>query len=299
MRFVGRDLACSTRVTKMATNLITAPHELAPKPSPTATCPSTALPAAARRNDLFSEALLEMSSTRPQRRTEDLVISVVFHAAVLLALVLPSLYFTDTMDLKRFAQTLLVAPPPPPPPAPMTQSIVRTVPAPRRVFMSEGKLLAPTSIPQKIAMLKEQPLEPDIGSAGGIPGGVPGGQMGGVIGGVISGSRMYIPAPVANLPQPRAPIRVGGHVKPPKPLVQRAPAYPILARQAQLQGTVSIDAVIDPTGNVVEMQVVSGPPLLIQAALDAVREWKYEPTYLNDQPVPVRLIVTVVFRLNQ
>jgi periplasmic protein TonB len=165
--------------------------------------------------------------------------------------------------------------------------------------MSEGKLLAPTSIPQKIAMLKEQPLEPDIGSAGGIPGGVPGGQMGGVIGGVISGSRMYIPAPVANLPQPRAPIRVGGHVKPPKPLVQRAPAYPILARQAQLQGTVSIDAVIDPTGNVVEMQVVSGPPLLIQAALDAVREWKYEPTYLNDQPVPVRLIVTVVFRLNQ
>jgi protein TonB len=62
---------------------------------------------------------------------------------------------------------------------------------------------------------------------------------------------------------------------------------------------VSIDAVIDSKGNDVEMQVVSGPPLLIDAALNAVREWKYEPTYLNDQPVPVRLIVIVVFRLGQ
>jgi periplasmic protein TonB len=299
MRFVERDLVCGTKVTEMATKLITALHELAPKPSPTATRLATVLPVAARRNDLFSETLLEMSSTRPQRRTEDLVISVVFHAAVLLALVLPSLYFTDTIDLKRFAQTLLVAPPPPPPPAPIAQSSAKTVPAPRRVFMSEGKLLAPTSIPQKVAMLKEQTLEPDIASAGGIPGGVPGGQMGGVIGGVISGSRAYIPAPVSNVPQPRAPVRVGGHVKPPKPLVQRAPVYPILARQAHLQGTVSIDSVIDSTGNVVEMQVVSGPPLLIQAALDAVREWKYEPTYLNDQAVPVRLVVTVVFRLSE
>jgi outer membrane biosynthesis protein TonB len=57
--------------------------------------------------------------------------------------------------------------------------------------------------------------------------------------------------------------------------------------------------VIDTEGNVVEMQVISGPPLLIHAALDAVRQWKYEPTYLNDQPIAVQLIVTVTFQLSQ
>jgi protein TonB len=61
---------------------------------------------------------------------------------------------------------------------------------------------------------------------------------------------------------------------------------------------VIIDAVLDEHGNVVEMKAVSGPPLLIQAALDAVSRWKYEPTYLNDEPVPVQLNVTVTFRLN-
>jgi protein TonB len=294
----------------MATNLTTTTPQLAARASfieiqapwdpRIATRATTANAAVPRRNDLFSSALLEMSSTRPQRRTQDLVISVVFHAAVLIALILPSLYFTDTIDLKRFAQTLLVAPPPPPAPAPMAQSVAKVTPAPRRAFLSDGKLLAPTSIPQKIAMLKEQPLEPDIVSAGGVPGGIPGGQMGGVIGGVISGaSRAYIPPPVAKAPQPTAPVRVGGHVKPPRLIVRRDPIYPVLARQGMQQGTVSIDAVIDSKGNVVEMQVVSGPPLLLDAALNAVREWKYEPTYLNDQPVPVRLIVTVVFRLNQ
>jgi protein TonB len=76
------------------------------------------------------------------------------------------------------------------------------------------------------------------------------------------------------------------------------PVYPALARQTHIQGTVVIDAVLDEHGNVVEMKVVSGPPLLIQAAMDAVGRWKYEPTYLNDEPVPVQLNVTVTFRLN-
>ena len=61
----------------------------------------------------------------------------------------------------------------------------------------------------------------------------------------------------------------------------------------------SIDAVIDTEGNVVEMRVVSGPPLLIPAAVNAVRNWKYEPTFLNDQAIAVQLIVTVKFRLQQ
>ena len=76
------------------------------------------------------------------------------------------------------------------------------------------------------------------------------------------------------------------------------PVYAALGRQTHIQGTVVIDAVLDEHGNVVEMNVMSGPPLLIQADMDAVSRWKYEPTYLNDEPVPVQLNVTVTFRLN-
>jgi protein TonB len=249
----------------------------------------------ARRNDLFSEALLEMSSTHPPRRATDLFTSLFIHVLVLLAVILPSLYFTDTIDLKRFTATFLVGPPPPPPP-PMAQKVVKAVQTPRRVFTSQGKLLAPTSIPQKIAMLKEEPPAPDIGAGveGGVPGGVPGGQFGGVIGGIISGAaHTNVLAPSTG---PRAPLRVGGRIKPPRPLVQTAPIYSILAKQAQIQGIVTIDAVIDAEGNVVEMRIISGPPLLLQSALDAVRQWKYEPTYLNEQAIPVQLIVKVTFQ---
>jgi protein TonB len=96
---------------------------------------------------------------------------------------------------------------------------------------------------------------------------------------------------------PKGPVRVGGRVKEPRLISRIDPVYPPLARQTHLTGTVIIDAIIDERGDVIEMKVVSGPPLLIQAALDAVRRWKYEPTYLNDQPVPVQLNVTVTFKL--
>ncbi len=70
-------------------------------------------------------------------------------------------------------------------------------------------------------------------------------------------------------------------------------------RQARIQAQVQIDAILDEQSNVVEVKVVSGPPLLYQAAVDALRKWKYEPTYLNDQPIAVQMIVTVTFTLGQ
>jgi protein TonB len=154
-------------------------------------------------------------------------------------------------------------------------------------------------IPQKIAMLKESAPEPDLGGIGeGVIGGVPGGQLGGVIGGVVSGSHTNVPPPTA-LGAPKKPLRVGGRVKPPRIIQRVAPLYPPLAKQTHIQGVVQIDAVIDAQGNVVEMQAVSGHILLIPAALNAVSQWKFEPTYLNDQPIPIQFVVTVTFQLSQ
>ena len=95
----------------------------------------------------------------------------------------------------------------------------------------------------------------------------------------------------------RAPIRVGGCVRAPRAVFIPSPNYPPLAKQARISGDVVIDAVIDETGSVVEMEVVSGPPPLIPAALAAVRAWKYEPTSLNDEPLDIQFILTVRFEL--
>jgi protein TonB len=150
-------------------------------------------------------------------------------------------------------------------------------------------------------MLKEttDDLGPDagVGVVGGVPGGVPGGTAGGVIGGIIGGAPKTFLPPVPAAPTPRAPVRVGGRVMEPRVISNPPPVYPPLAKQAKIQGDVQIDAVIDIHGNVVEMQVISGHPLLINAALDALRRWKYQPTILNDEPVPVQLIVTIRFRM--
>jgi periplasmic protein TonB len=258
------------------------------------------VPPPVARHEIFTESLLELSSTRPPRRTVDLVLSLIVHTLLIATVILLPLYFTQTIDLTQFTRTLLVAPPPPPPPAPPSPAILKRTVAIQRVFLRGGKLLAPSAIPRNIAMLKEKALPPDLGEVGvvgGVPGGVPGGQMGGVIGGIIS-SAPFRAAPAApHAAAPPEPIRVGGRVKMPRAISTPQPVYPALARQARIQGEVVIDAVIDENGNVVEMQVISGAPLLVPAAVEAMKNWKYEPTYLNGERVRVRLVATIQFRL--
>jgi periplasmic protein TonB len=253
--------------------------------------------------DLFQSSMIENNHIKSSSKTVDFLIALTMNAAILAGPILAGLIYTDTLNLKQFETTFLMAPPPPPPPPPAPAApVVRAAPV-HRVFENAGKLIAPTVVPKTIADIKEAPLPPDFeggGVAGGVPGGVTGGSMGGVIGGVIGGIHTTVAAPLAPKSSgPKAPIRVGGRVREPKLIMRVDPTYPALARQVHAQGVVIIDAVLDEQGNVVEAKIVSGPPLLIQSALDAVKKWKYEPTYLNDQPVPVQLNVTVTFRLSE
>ena len=276
------------------------PQIARPAPQPIPPPRTTGDRGPARIKALFDESLLERHRFKSSSKTLDLLVALCLHVVVLGGPILTGLYYTDTLNLKAFATTLLVAPPPPPPPPPAA-AIVKAH-TPKHVFMTGGKLVAPTVIPRQIAEIKEAALEPDSlgGVAGGVPGGVPGGQMGGVLGGVIGGVLNTAARPVAP-PPPRkgAPLRVGGRVRPPKAIVQVHPEYPPLARQTRIQGQVQIDAILDEQGNVIEMKIISGPPLLYQAALDALKKWKYEPTYLNDQPIAVQMIVTITFQLTQ
>lgn len=94
-----------------------------------------------------------------------------------------------------------------------------------------------------------------------------------------------------------APVRVGGNIRPPVKLNHVAPVYPEDAYAAKVQGVVIIEATIDTAGHVSDARVLRSIPLLDQAAVDAVRQWEFEPTYLNGVAVPVIMTVTVNFAL--
>ena len=141
-----------------------------------------------------------------------------------------------------------------------------------REKIPKGKLLAPHSTASRLAVMGRD-APPDLS---GVDSNTGLGPLQGVL---------------ATL-QPR-----GGRVKEPELLVSSAPIFPVMARQAQVEGQVVIDAVIDTTGKLTNMTVVSGPALLQQAAIDSLRTWKYQPGYLNEKPVPTKTSITVNFRL--
>jgi periplasmic protein TonB len=252
--------------------------------------------------DLFVKAMLETPfSVEKHANPLEWVASLALHVLMIGTLLLIPLYFTDAIDVRAFTRTFLVGPPPPAPPpaAAPVEKIVRVLPKER--FMKGGKLTTPVVIPKEIAILKEAPLPPDTsgtGIVGGIPGGIPGGQVGGVLGGIIGGTGTAGAGPVLAPPAPvKRIVRVGGQVKPPKQISQPELIYPPIAKAAHVQGTVTIEAIIDENGDIVQAHAVDGPALLIGAALQAVTQWKYEPTTLNGQPVSVQMTVYVKYHL--
>jgi len=95
----------------------------------------------------------------------------------------------------------------------------------------------------------------------------------------------------------QVPVRVGGEIREPRKITDVKPVYPDIARQARIQGIVILEAVVGVDGSVQTARVLRPAPMLDQAALEAVTQWKYEPTLLNGVPVPVIMTVTVTFSL--
>jgi protein TonB len=168
-------------------------------------------------------------------------------------------------------------------------------------MLNNGALRTPTKIPQKIEMIKEEEAPPPMaasgGVVGGVPGGIPGGQMGGVIGSVISASSSLAAVPkfVPAIPQR---IRISAGVTKGLLIHRVEPAYPTLAKSARVQGDVVLSAVIDSNGQIQNLQLVSGHPMLVPAAIAAVKQWRYKPYLLNGQPVEVETTITVIFTLS-
>ncbi|MBS1839954.1 MAG: TonB family protein [Acidobacteria bacterium] len=106
------------------------------------------------------------------------------------------------------------------------------------------------------------------------------------------------PKVVKIIPSGGTRIRLGGAVTAPKIIKKVNPVYPPLARQTKIQGTVQLHVVLSKDGSVQQLEALSGHPLLMQSAIDAVRQWKYQPTLLNGEPVEVDTTIDVIYSLN-
>ena len=243
---------------------------------------------------MFEDSLIESGRRLKSKRGATTLLSFVLQALLLGILVLIPLIYTEALP-KQQLMTFLVAPPPPPhppPPAAMAVKVVKQVVS----EIANGQLRTPTKIPEKVQMIKEEEAPPPVsgigGVVGGVPGGVPGGSMGGVIGGIIGSTPVAVPKAATPVR-----VRVSQGVSQGLLIHQVKPAYPPLARQARIQGSVVLQAVIAKDGTIQGLHVVSGHPMLTTAAVDAVKQWRYKPYFLNGEPVEVETQITVNFTL--
>jgi periplasmic protein TonB len=223
-------------------------------------------------------------------------ISIVMHVLTVGVLLLIPLIYTSALPMPEWSARVL---------APTARiDTTELVPALRQerlirrvVQVDPTDLVAPTTIPRQIVTIDEVPTTAMQFSS----------SSAGVVSSILRSAmpdetsvQPPAPPPPPAAPQaPPAPIRVSVGAQQAHLVEEVLPVYPPLAKAARVQGIVVLEAVIAKDGSVQNLRVVSGHQLLIQASIDAVSRWRYQPTLLNNEPVEVITTVTVTFRLNQ
>jgi protein TonB len=238
---------------------------------------------------MFEDSLMESGGRIKTNQKWTGLISTLVQLGLVGFLVLLPLIFTEALP-KGQLTTWLVAPPPPPPPPPPAAPQIQHVQKVSEIV--DGALRAPTKIPKQVKMIEEDAAPPpNSGVVGGVVGGVPGGSAGGVIGGIIGSAA---PPPKVATPQK---LRVSSGVAEGLKIHDVTPTYPQMARIAHIQGDVLLQATISKSGVIENLHGVQGHPILIQAAMDAVKQWKYKPYILNGEPVEVETTIKVQFHM--
>jgi protein TonB len=216
-------------------------------------------------------------------------------AAVGVLLLVPLLYNGVLPDVKLPMLLPLTLSPQAPPPE---HTVAKSAPQSTRPSILHPLFRIPTTI---------LPLAPSTESTGAL---VDAPAIGDIVGPArvdalpLLAQTRVLPKPSAPdvvaakpIPKPPAQVQVGGDVQAAKIINRVIPAYPALARQSRIAGTVKLIGVIAKDGTVQKLEVVSGHPFLVQAALAAVRQWVYRPTLLNGEPVEVIAPIDVIFTL--
>jgi protein TonB len=230
---------------------------------------------------MFEDSLMESGGMIKTKSKYWSIVTLILNGAVLIVLIIWPLFHLESLPSQMMA-TLLVAPPPPP----QVQVKVQL-----KSEMLNNELQAPSKIPKTIKDVKESAAPPMAGVSGmeGMGGGSQGGVMGGILGGIGTG-------PAVKAAPPKK-LSISSGVMAGNLLDKVIPQYPAIAKAARIQGTVVLQATISKAGSITNLRVISGPPMLQQAAMDAVRSWRYRPYLLNGDPVEVETTVNVVFNL--
>jgi len=246
-----------------------------------------------KEDDCIFNSLIA-SGAQPRRNRWASFGAVVFQSLLLLAAIVIPLFHTEMLP-RRETLTMLCAPPAAASGSNATR--VRTpIPMPTSTYIPTK-----TGISAPVNKTKEAPPTP-ASATGGVVGGVPGGVIGGVTGGMLGevlGSRSSVPALVKTPdPAPKR-IRLAQRVVEANLIHDVTPIYPSEAGRARIEGAVVLLAVIGKDGSVEDVRVESGFPILAQAAIDAVKQWRYRPYLLNGEPVEVDSRITINFTLSR
>lgn len=231
-------------------------------------------------------------STLLQSRSRRTFISIGWLIEAILMAMLVLVPLVRVQDIPQaLLREVVVAPPPPmgAPKAPRVSPATRA--APRQLMW------APTFIPRVIVPPSGASQATLQAPALGVMDAVPWGDRNGALGSIYTSNPPPPPARASKPPVVR--LRVGGQVEGARLIFQVKPDYPEIARMARIQGTVHLEAVISQEGTIESLKVVSGPPLLVKATVDAVSRWRYQPTLLNGNPVEVATEIEVNFTLGQ
>jgi protein TonB len=219
------------------------------------------------------------------------LISFAAQAAAVGSLLLLPLFYTEGLPrLAMLAPLLAPAPPPATPPTPQPRS-----PSTPQSNLMGSRLISPPVIPATVTILTETTPPPPMvdPNAAGVRHGVGDAQGRGTVLDSVLGSELALPPPPPAIHHPEVSRMMEGN------LIHRVqPDYPVLARQVRVQGQVVLRAMISREGSIENLQVVSGHPMLIPAAVAAVRQWRYRPYVLNGEPVEVETEVKVNFVLS-
>ena len=237
---------------------------------------------------MFEDSTFESLGTIKTRSSRWSLAALALNGSILSALVLFPLLHPDALP-HRFLDVILAPPPAPHAPDPVpAERTAQQAQSARAIPLLDPS--APTAIPHFIDRrpIYGNPAPPTGTLAMDEPGtGIPGGDP---------AIFRKIP-PVAVAPKPHGPLTVSQGVAAGMLLYKTIPAYPAIARAARIQGTVVLEAVISKDGAIENLRVASGPAMLQQSALDAVRQWRYRPYLLNNNPVEVETTIKVVFTL--
>jgi periplasmic protein TonB len=239
---------------------------------------------------MFEDSLMESGNAIKARSKYWSIVSLLVNGGGLLALIMWPLLHPEALPRQMIATLMVVPspPPPPPPPAPVPRVQVRS-----EMLISE--LLAPSRIPKQIKVVNEAAVPPSMDGVIGME--KMGSDTPGGIGTIIGSVGMGTPTVVK--PEPARKLSVSSGVMAGNLIVKTMPQYPAIPKAAGIQGTVILQATISRIGSIENLKVISGPPVLQQAAIDAVRTRRYKPYLLNGNPVEVETTINVVFNLGE